>query len=76
MWDFAGSTVVHSVGGWSALAGVILLGSRLGKYRADGSVNPIFGHNMSMVTLGGLVLCWDGSVSIRDPQWQLVMEAQ
>lgn len=59
MWDFAGSTVVHSVGGWSALAGVILLGSRLGKYRADGSVNPIFGHNMSMVTLGGLVL-WFG----------------
>ncbi|HLA26974.1 MAG TPA: ammonium transporter [Syntrophales bacterium] len=59
MFDFAGSTVVHSVGGWSALAGVILLGSRLGKYRADGSVNPIFGHNMSMVTLGGLVL-WFG----------------
>ena len=59
MWDFAGSTVVHSVGGWSALAGIILLGSRLGKYRADGSVNPIFGHNMSMVTLGGLVL-WFG----------------
>lgn len=59
MWDFAGSTVVHSVGGWSALAGVMLLGSRLGKYRADGSVNPIFGHNMSMVTLGGLVL-WFG----------------
>ena len=59
MWDFAGSTVVHSVGGWSALAGVILLGSRMGKYRADGSVNPIFGHNMSLVTLGGLVL-WFG----------------
>ncbi len=59
MWDFAGSTVVHSVGGWSALAGVILLGSRLGKYRADGSVNPIFGHNMSLVTMGGLVL-WFG----------------
>jgi Amt family ammonium transporter len=59
MWDFAGSTVVHSVGGWSALAGVILLGSRLGKYRADGSVNPIFGHNMPLVTLGGLVL-WFG----------------
>jgi Amt family ammonium transporter len=59
MWDFAGSTVVHSVGGWSALAGVLLLGSRLGKYRADGSVNPIFGHNMSLVTLGGLIL-WFG----------------
>ena len=59
MFDFAGSTVVHSVGGWSALAGVILLGSRAGKYRADGSVNPIFGHSMSLVTLGGLVL-WFG----------------
>ncbi|HNW27959.1 MAG TPA: ammonium transporter [Spirochaetota bacterium] len=59
MFDFAGSSVVHSVGGWAALAGVILLGPRLGKYRADGSVNPIFGHNMSMVTLGGLVL-WFG----------------
>lgn len=58
-WDFAGSTVVHSVGGWAALAGVIVLGPRLGKYRKDGSVNPIMGHNMSMVTLGGLVL-WFG----------------
>lgn len=59
MFDFAGSTVVHSVGGWSALAGVILLGARYGKYRADGSINPIMGHNMSLVTLGGLVL-WFG----------------
>ena len=59
MFDFAGSTVVHSVGGWAALAGVLLLGSRCGKYRADGSVNPIFGHSMSMVTLGGFVL-WFG----------------
>lgn len=59
MFDFAGSTVVHSVGGWAALAGVLLLGPRLGKYRADGSINPIFGHNMSIVTLGGLVL-WFG----------------
>ncbi len=59
MFDFAGSSVVHSVGGWSALAGVLLLGSRYGKFRADGSVNPIMGHNMSTVTLGGLVL-WFG----------------
>jgi Amt family ammonium transporter len=59
MFDFAGSTVVHSIGGWSALAGVLILGPRFGKYRKDGSVNPIFGHNMSMVTLGGLVL-WFG----------------
>jgi len=58
-WDFAGSSVVHSVGGWSALAGVLLLGHRLGKYRSDGSVNPIFGHNMSMTALGVFVL-WFG----------------
>ncbi len=58
-FDFAGSTVVHSVGGWAALAGVLVLGPRLGKYRKDGSVSPIFGHNMSMVTLGGLIL-WFG----------------
>jgi Amt family ammonium transporter len=59
MFDFAGSTVVHSVGGWAALAGVLLLGARYGKYRPDGTVRPIFGHNMSMVMLGGLVL-WFG----------------
>ena len=59
MWDFAGSTVVHSVGGWGALAGVLLLGPRLGKYRSDGGVRPIFGHNMSTTTLGVLVL-WFG----------------
>ena len=59
MFDFAGSTVVHSVGGWAALAGVLMLGARYGKYRPDGSVKPIFGHNMSMVMLGGLVL-WFG----------------
>ncbi|MCX7634075.1 MAG: ammonia permease, partial [Turneriella sp.] len=43
--DFAGSTVVHSVGGWAALAGVIVLGPRLGKYTPDGKVKPILGHN-------------------------------
>jgi len=58
-WDFAGSSVVHSVGGWSALAGVLLLGPRLGKYRSDGSVNPIFGHNISLAALGVFVL-WFG----------------
>jgi Amt family ammonium transporter len=59
MFDFAGSTVVHSVGGWCALAGIILLGPRLGKYRADGKAKPIYGHNMSTATLGVLVL-WFG----------------
>jgi ammonium transporter, Amt family len=59
MWDFAGSSVVHSVGGWAGLAGALLLGPRIGKYRKDGSTKPIYGHNMAIVTLGGLVL-WFG----------------
>ncbi|HEX3033991.1 MAG TPA: ammonium transporter, partial [Thermodesulfobacteriota bacterium] len=59
MWDFAGSTVVHSVGGWAALAGVILLGPRMGKYRKDGSVNPIPGHNLTAATIGAFIL-WFG----------------
>ncbi|HEQ71061.1 MAG TPA: ammonium transporter [Spirochaetia bacterium] len=58
-WDFAGSTVVHSIGGWAALAGVLFLGPRMGKYRKDGMPNVIAGHNMSTVTLGGLIL-WFG----------------
>jgi Amt family ammonium transporter len=58
MRDFAGSTVVHSVGGWAALAGVIVLGPRLGKYR-DGKVHPIPGHNMTSAALGVLIL-WLG----------------
>jgi Amt family ammonium transporter len=58
MWDFAGSTVVHSVGGWAALAGVFLLGPRFGKY-SNGTINPIPGHNLSLATLGTFVL-WFG----------------
>lgn len=57
--DFAGSTVVHSIGGWAALTGVIILGPRLGKYGKDGKVNPIPGHNMGFATLGTLIL-WLG----------------
>jgi len=57
--DFAGSTVVHSVGGWAALAGVLVLGPRIGKYRKDGRVNPIPGHNMTSAALGVLIL-WLG----------------
>lgn len=59
MFDFAGSTVVHSVGGWAALAGVLLLGPRFGKYTASGKIVPIPGHNLSLATLGTLVL-WFG----------------
>jgi Amt family ammonium transporter len=57
--DFAGSTVVHSIGGWAALAGVVFLGARTGKYTRDGHVKPIPGHNMTSATLGGLIL-WLG----------------
>jgi len=59
MFDFAGSTVVHSVGGWAALAGAVILGPRLGKYTRDGHINPIPGHNMSTATAGALIL-WFG----------------
>lgn len=57
--DFAGSTVVHSVGGWAALVGAILVGPRLGKYNKDGSVNAIPGHNMPLAALGVFIL-WFG----------------
>lgn len=58
-WDFAGSTVVHSVGGWAALAGVIMLGPRIGKYDKTGKPLPLPGHNMTSATLGVFVL-WLG----------------
>ena len=57
--DFAGSTVVHSVGGWAALTGAIILGPRIGKYAADGKVNPIPGSNLALATLGVFIL-WLG----------------
>ena len=57
--DFAGSTVVHSVGGWAALVGAMLLGPRLSKYDASGNIRPMPGHNMSIATLGCLIL-WIG----------------
>jgi Amt family ammonium transporter len=57
--DFAGSTVVHSVGGWAALAGILVLGPRLGKYGKEGRVNPIPGHSMTSAALGVLIL-WLG----------------
>jgi len=57
--DFAGSTVVHSVGGWCSLAGAIVLGPRLGKYGKDGSIKPILGHNIPLAALGVFIL-WIG----------------
>ncbi|GGB38993.1 ammonium transporter [Roseibium aquae] len=57
--DFAGSTLVHSVGGWAALTGAIILGARKGKYGADGSVHPLPGSSMPLATLGTFIL-WLG----------------
>jgi len=59
MIDFAGSTVVHSVGGWIALAGALLVGPRIGKYTADGKSRAIPGHNLPLVALGVFIL-WFG----------------
>ena len=70
--DFAGSTLVHSVGGWGALAGIIVIGPRLGKY-VNGKVKGIMGHNMPLLTIG-VFLLWlgwfgfnGGSVLSADP---------
>jgi Amt family ammonium transporter len=57
--DFAGSTVVHSVGGWAALWGAVMLGPRMGRYTKDGKVMAIPGHNIPMAALGVLIL-WFG----------------
>lgn len=57
--DFAGSTIVHSVGGWAALAGVLILGARKGKYSKTGAVRPIPGSNLTLATLGTFIL-WMG----------------
>lgn len=56
--DFAGSSVVHMVGGVTALAGAMVLGPRIGKYNADGSANPIPGHNIPMALLGCFILAF------------------
>ena len=72
-YDFAGSTLVHSVGGWAALVGVLMLGPRLGKYGRNGTIKPIFGHSMPLATIG-VFLLWlgwfgfnGGSVLSADP---------
>ena len=57
--DFAGSTVVHSIGGWAALAGIIVLGPRIGKYGKDGKVFAIPGHSMTSAAIGVFIL-WFG----------------
>ena len=73
-WDFAGSTVVHSVGGWAALTGAIILGPRFGKFGPKGEINAIPGHNLSLAMIGTLVLWlgWfgfnPGSTMAADPR--------
>ncbi len=57
--DFAGSTVVHSIGGWLALAGAVVVGPRLGKFTKEGKVKPIPGHNIPLAALG-VFLLWFG----------------
>ncbi len=59
MSDFAGSTVVHSTGGWLALTGAVVLGPRAGKYDSDGNPRPIAGHNLPLAALGVFIL-WLG----------------
>lgn len=72
-YDFAGSTLVHSVGGWAALVAVWLLGARIGKFNKDGSVGAIPGHNIPLATAGVFILWlgWfgfnGGSVLSADP---------
>ena len=72
LYDFAGSTIVHSVGGWAALIGAYLIGPRIGKYTNSG-IKPIMGHNMPLVCIGVFLLWFGwygfngGSVLSADP---------
>lgn len=72
-YDFAGSTLVHSVGGWAALAAVLVLGPRTGKYLSGGRIKPIPGHSLPLATIGVLLLWFGwfgfngGSVLSADP---------
>ena len=77
--DFAGSSVVHMTGGVAALAGALVLGPRLGKFRLDGTVSPMLGHNLPMSILGTLILAfgWFGfnagsTLAASDPRVALI----
>ncbi|MDR2430846.1 MAG: ammonium transporter [Candidatus Margulisbacteria bacterium] len=74
--DFAGSTVVHSVGGWAALTGAIFLGPRIGKYSADGRSKAIPGHNIPLAALGVFILWigwfgFNGGSTIAATNWNI-----
>jgi Amt family ammonium transporter len=63
--DFAGSSVVHSVGGWASLVAAALVGPRIGKYNTDGTVNAIPGHNLMLGALGVYFMVWMVGVLTR-----------
>jgi Amt family ammonium transporter len=73
--DFAGSTQVHSIGGWAALVGVYMLGPRLGKYSPDGKPQAIPGHNMTAATIGCLIL-WLGWFGFNPGSTMAVMPSE
>lgn len=76
--DFAGSAAVHSMGGFAALAGAIILGPRIGKYNADGSINAIPGHNLTLSAVGAFILWFGwfgfnpGSTLAAVGKWELI----
>lgn len=76
--DFAGSSAVHALGGFAALAGAMLLGPRQGKYNADGSINPIPGHNLTLASVGAFILWFGwfgfnpGSTLAAVGKWELI----
>ncbi len=76
--DFAGSSAVHAVGGFAALAGAIVLGARHGKYNPDGSINPIPGHNLTLASVGAFILWFGwfgfnpGSTLAAVGKWELI----
>lgn len=72
--DFAGGTAVHSIGGWAALSGIMILGPRIGKYTKSGKINAIPGHSVALATIGALILWFGwfgfnpGSTMAADPE--------
>lgn len=72
--DFAGGTAVHSIGGWAALSGIMILGPRIGKYSKTGKTNAIPGHSVALATIGALILWFGwfgfnpGSTMAADPE--------
>jgi ammonium transporter, Amt family len=76
--DFAGSAAVHAMGGFAALAGAMVLGPRLGKYNADGSINAVPGHNLPLAAVGAFILWFGwfgfnpGSTLAAVGKWELI----